>query len=277
MQLQGNWFTEDNKKGSAFSLEIESHCHHEKTPFQTIDIYKTKRFGYLMAIDGFTMLTQKENFFYHEMMSHVPLLSHPNPKQVVIIGGGDCGTMRECLKHPIEHITQIEIDKRVTELSEQYFPELCASNQDPRVSLKFEDGIDWMRKAPSQSADIIIVDSTDPVGPGEVLFNTPFYSECSRVLRDNGILIQQSESPLIDMELLKSMRNRMNQASFTELLTFTFPQPIYPTGFWSATMASKTPFASSPRLDSAITESTQYYTSSIHQGCLEEIGLLKAL
>src|SRR5690606_27866633 len=124
---------------------------------------------------------------------HPALFTHPNPKNVAIIGGGDCGSLREALKHPVESAIQIDIDEVVTQLSLQYFPELCESNHDPRAQLLFIDGIKWMQDAPAASLDIIIVDSTDPLGPAVGLFNEAFYRQCHRVLKKDGILVQQSE------------------------------------------------------------------------------------
>ena len=127
------------------------------------------------------------------------------------IGGGDCGSLREVLKHDcVEKVTQIDIDERVTFVSEKYFPELCESNHDPRAELKFIDGIKWMLEQPENSLDVIIVDSTDPVGPGEVLFSKEFYRSCERALRGDGLIIQQSESPLLHYaNIIQPMKKRM--------------------------------------------------------------------
>ena len=136
------------------------------------------------------MVSTRDNFFYHEMISHPALYTHPNPKRVWIIGGGDCGTLREVLKHPsVEHAVQIDIDERVTRLAEIYFPELCESNDDPRAELKFIDGIKWVKEAAPDSVDMIIVDSTDPVGPAEGLFSDEFYRDCFNCLSENGMIV----------------------------------------------------------------------------------------
>jgi spermidine synthase len=137
------WFTEQVPWAeTAFSLKIKQKVHEEQSEFQHLEIYETETFGHLMVIDGCTMVSTRDNFFYHEMMSHPALYTHPNPKRVWIIGGGDCGTLKEVLKHSsVEHAVQIDIDERVTRLAEIYFPELCESNNDPRAELKFIDGI----------------------------------------------------------------------------------------------------------------------------------------
>jgi spermidine synthase len=219
------------------------------------------------------MVTGRDNFLYHEMMSHPALFTHPRAKRVVIIGGGDCGTLREVLKHDeVESAIQVEIDERVTRLSERYFPELCESNNDPRAQLLFVDGIKWMAECEPESLDVVIVDSTDPIGPAEGLFNEAFYRTCLRALRHGGILVQQSESPLAHLPLLKSIRSALKLAGFAALRTLTFPQPCYPTGWWSATLARKGADLSTFRERGAATKpfATQYYNAEIHKAALAE-------
>jgi spermidine synthase len=212
------WFTEICKEsGSAISFEIRAKLHQEQSPFQRIEIYATTQFGNLMVIDGFVMLTTRDNFLYHEMMSHPALFTHPNPKRVVIIGGGDCGTLREVLKHPgVEHALQVDIDDRVTRLGDQYFPELCESNGDPRAELVFGDGIQWMKDAAPGSVDVIIVDSTDPIGPAEGLFTEAFFRDCHRALGEHGVMVQQSESPLLHYQsIIQPLHRAMGAAGFS--------------------------------------------------------------
>jgi len=206
-------------------------------------------------------------------MSHPALFTHPRAKRVVVIGGGDCGTLREVLKHDeVESAIQVEIDERVTRLAEQYFPELCESNGDPRAQLLFIDGIKWMAECEPDSLDVIIVDSTDPIGPAEGLFNEAFYETCVRALRHGGILVQQSESPLAHLPLLKSIRKALTGAGFHSVRTLTFPQPCYPTGWWSCTMARKDGDLSGFRERGAISKNfpTKYYNADIHKGALAQ-------
>ncbi len=268
MTLDRSWFSESvDASGSAFSLKAAK-IHEEQTPYQRIEIWKTETFGYLMTIDGCTMVSTRDNFLYHEMMTHPALNSHPHPRKVVVVGGGDCGTLREVLKHPeIESATQVEIDERVTRLSEQYFPELCDKNDDPRATLFFGDGIQWMKDAPDGSIDLIIIDSTDPVGPAEGLFGLRFYVDCVRALAPNGLLVQQSESPLLNLELITEMHEAMRKAGFAATHLLHFPQTIYPSGWWSASIAQKQGDSLTPRLDAdAIARlDTRYYNAEIHQ------------
>lgn len=272
MLTPDRWFTEICKEaGNAISYEISGHLHHEQTPFQTIDIYHTTQFGHLMAIDGFVMLTQRDNFLYHEMLTHPALFTHDAPRQVLVVGGGDCGTLREVLRHSeVEHCLQVEIDERVTRLAEQYFPELCESNQDPRAELRFADAIAYLAEAADASLDVIIIDSTDPIGPAEGLFGPRFMADCFRALRPGGIIVQQSESPLIHQKLIGQIRANMRQAGFDQPHTLCFPQSCYPSGWWSATMAGKGRDLSQFRVEDARQRSftTQYYNEGIHQGAL---------
>jgi len=268
MLNEKKWFTEVYPQhGSALSIEVTAKLHEEQTAFQKIEIYDTEWFGKLMVIDGCTMVTDRENFLYHEMMTHPVLYTHPNPKTVWIIGGGDCGSLKEVLKHPeVESAVQIEIDEGVTRLAEQYFPELCSSNGDPRAQLLFIDGIQWVKDAADDSVDIIIVDSTDPVGPAEGLFNATFYRECLRCLRPDGILAQQSESPLFHLGLIESMHETMRVAGFPTTRTFFFPQFIYPSGWWSGTLAGKGDLNYFRQEDSrAKPFETRYYNAEIHR------------
>lgn len=272
MTLDSNWFTEICAEGgSAFSLQIRAKLHEEQTPYQRIAIYDTEKFGHLMTIDGFVMLTQRDNFIYHEMLSHPVLYSHPAPRRVLIIGGGDCGTLREVLKHPeVESVVQVEIDERVTRLSEQYFPELCEANADPRARLHFGDGIQWVKDAEPGSLDVIIVDSTDPIGPAKGLFSGPFYRDCLRALDSNGLLAQQSESPLYHTEsIIRPMHDEMRRAGFLDTLTLHFPQPVYPSGWWTATLAAKDLPVTFAREEACENKpfATRYYNDAIHRAC----------
>lgn len=279
MALDQTWFSEiDPAGGSAFSLKLGKKLSEEQTPYQKIEMYDTRDFGKLMVIDGCTMVSTRDNFLYHEMMSHPAMFTHPDPKRVVIIGGGDCGTLREVLKHEsVEYALQVDIDERVTRLSEIHFPELCESNDDPRAELYFGDGIDWMAKAEPGSLDVVIVDSTDPVGPAEGLFNRAFYANVHRALGDNGILVQQSESPLLHLPILVAMHDEMRAAGFVQTQVVNFPQPIYPSGWWSGAMAFKSS-GMQPRLGDIDADAlgTQYYSREIHQASLAVPPFVKA-
>ncbi len=275
----GKWFTEIyNEHGSAFSLKIREKIHQEQTPYQLLEIYDTVAFGKLMTLDGLVMLCGLDNFIYHEMMTHTALFTHPDPKRVAIVGGGDCGCLKEVLKHPeVESAELIELDERVTRVSEKYFPELCESNNDPRAYFSFGDGIKHVREAVNGSYDVIIVDSTDPVGPAVGLFSEEFYADCLQALSTDGILIVQSESPLFHMKIITSVRTNMKNAGFAHIATLDFPQCSYPSGWWTATLASKSIAPTDFRVpaESAVVPQTRYYNTDIHRAALAKPEFMK--
>jgi spermidine synthase len=269
VSLNESWLSEKHEPvGSAFSLKATK-IHEEQTPFQTIAIYGTEHYGRVMTIDGCFMLTGRDNFVYHEMMTHPALMGHPDPRRVVIIGGGDCGSLQETLKHAcVERVVQVDIDERVTRLSERYFPELCTSNADTRAELLFADGIEYVKQAQAGSLDVIIVDSTDPVGPAEGLFREPFYRDCHRALRGHGLLVQQSESPLLHAQaIIKPMHEAMRRAGFGDTATLHFPLSCYPSGWWTATLAVKDGRVPAAPVTTRASPRTRYYNAAIHHAC----------
>lgn len=264
--------------GSAIGFRITRKLDEVQSPFQKIEIFESTDWGNLMLIDGAMMLTTRDNFLYHEMISHPALFTHADPKRVAIIGGGDCGTLREVLKHPgVEEAVQCDIDEQVTRMAKKWFPELCESNGDARARLLFDDGIAYMAGREPGSLDIVIVDSTDPVGPAEGLFNAAFFASCHRALKDDGILVQQSESPLMQLPLIQAMRAEMGKAGFAGFQTLPFPQPCYPTGWWSCTLARK---AAGPGFDFREADArakpfaTRYYTADVHKGAASPLPFM---
>ena len=269
----GRWFSEPfGDEGVAFSLEITDKLHEERTPFQTIEVYETTRWGRLMVIDGCVMLTSRDNFTYHEMMAHPVLFTHPDPRNVLIIGGGDCGMLQEVLKHPgVEACTQVDIDAGVTRIAERFFPELCGANGDPRAELLFQDGLQYIKDLPAGSVDVLIVDSTDPVGPAEGLFGEAFFRDVHRALGDDGLIVQQSESPILHIDtLLRELHAAMRGAGFQRVVTLQYPVCSYPSGWWSATMAGKGADLTRFRAVDAEAKpfATSYYNAAIHRGAL---------
>jgi spermidine synthase len=275
-----DWFSEPCAEcGSAFSLRVNRKLHEEQSPYQRIEVYETATFGNLLVIDGYVMLTTRDNFVYHEMMSPPELFTHPDPKRVVIIGGGDCGTLREVLKHPgVERVTQVDIDERVTRVAEQYFPELCESNDDPRAELRFADGIQWMADCPDGAADVIIVDSTDPVGPAEGLFREPFYRDCVRALGADGVMVQQSESPLFHTDkILLPLQRTARAVGFRGSVPLHFFQCSYPSGWWTATLSVKAGDPTTFREADARAKAfaTEYYNADVHRAALVQPEFLR--
>lgn len=276
MVLDSGWFTEvADEVGTAFSLRAGKKLHAEKSKYQTIEVYDTETFGRLMVIDGYIMLSERDNFVYHEMMTHPALFGHGSPRDVAIVGGGDCGSLREVLKHKeVGSAVQVEIDERVTRVSERFFPELCEANGDPRASFAFEDGIAWMAAREPESLDVVVVDSTDPIGPAQGLFDEAFYRSCHRALRSGGLLIQQSESPFAHTQLICAMHAAMRHAGFADTHVLSYPQPVYPTGWWSATLACR----DDVRLQSPAHTGnvrTRYYTPAIHRAAFAQPAFLE--
>jgi spermidine synthase len=276
MSASDEWVYETvEEMGARFGIRVTEKLLDEQTPYQHLEVWATEHWGNLMLLDGVIMLSSRENFVYHEMMSHPALQSHAAPSDVVIVGGGDCGTLTEVLRHrEVESVVQIDIDQAVTRAVERFFPELTARNDDPRVDLRFEDGVAWMKNAPAASRDVIIVDSTDPIGPGTGLFGPDFLADCHRVLRADGILIGQSESPFYHMPLMVDYHRAMKQAGFAERRSLLFPQPVYPGGSITGTLARK-----SGRLDRirplADEIETRYYSTAMHRGLLETPGFMR--
>lgn len=267
------WFSEPfGDEGIAFSLQIRRKLHEEQTPFQKIEVFETERWGNLLVIDGCMMLTSRDNFTYHEMMSHPVLFTHPAPRRVLIIGGGDCGVLQEVLRHSgVERCVQVDIDEGVTRAALDYFPELCTANNDPRAELRFEDGLQYLKDCEAGSLDVVIVDSTDPVGPAEGLFGESFLRDVHRALTDDGLLVQQSESPILHVDtLIKDLHEAMRGAGFSRLATMQFPVVSYPTGWWSATMASKGADLNRFREHDAQQADlrTHYYSADMHRAAL---------
>ncbi|MGO1773230.1 MAG: polyamine aminopropyltransferase [Halomonas sp.] len=267
------WFTEVfDSHGSAFSLKISEKLLDVQSQYQHLEVYATETYGNLMVLDGCVMLTDRDNFLYHEMIAHPALFTHQEPKRVVIIGGGDCGTLKEVLRHPgVEKVTQIDIDEEVTKASERFFPSLVEANNDPRAELLFADGVKWVDDAADESIDVLIIDSTDPVGPAEGLFKTDFLRRCHRILKSGGVMVQQSESPLYHSgSIIRELRNDMQEAGFDSVATLPFPQPVYPSGWWSVTLAGKVTDVNTFRELAAASHDLplDYYSVEAHRGAL---------
>ena len=234
------WFSERNGPEVKLSLRIERQFHSEQSEFQRIDVFESKELGRVLTLDGCVMLTEKDEFIYHEMITHVPMAVHPAVKKVLVIGGGDGGTVRELTSYEeIEEIALVEIDRRVVELSREYLPLTAGRLDDGRVSIHYQDGLKFVRKY-EKYFDLIIVDSTDPFGPGESLFTREFYGNCYKALKDDGIMVNQQESPFYEEDAAA-----MQTAHKKIVLTFPLCRvyqahiPTYSSGYWLFGFASK--------------------------------------
>lgn len=264
------WYSEYHTPNVRFSIKVTRQLYSEKSAYQQISVFESAEFGRCLTLDGIMMLTQRDEFIYHEMISHPAMAVHPLIKKVLVIGAGDGGAVREMTKYPkIEHIDVVEIDERVVAVCREYLPETACGFDDPRVSLHFQDGLKFVRHAQRQY-DLIIVDSTDPFGPGEVLFTREFYGSCFSALSEKGILINQHESPFYQEDAKAMIRAHRCIAQVFEIgLVYQAHIPTYPSGHWLFGFASK---ALHPLRDLKAEEwnrqkpATRYYNTDLHRG-----------
>lgn len=277
------WYSEYHADDVRFSIQVTKQLCSEQTPFQKIDFFESETFGTFFTIDGLMMVTQKDEFAYHDMITHVPFAVHPAVKRVLIIGGGDGGTAREvCRYQSVEHVDLVDIDERVVRLCQQYLPQTaCVLDKDKRVHMHFEDGLKFVGRAKEGEYDLILVDSTDPVGPGEGLFTNEFYQNCYRALAADGILINQHESPYYKAyahEMLRAHSKIKN--AFPIARVYEFHIPTYPSGHWLFGFASKKydPIRDfQPDKWNALGLKTRYYNTDLHTAAFALPSYVKEL
>ena len=232
-------FTEEYPEvGAAFSMEVKKLLFRGKSEFQKIEVIETTHFGRVLLIDDLVMLTERDEFVYHEMIAHVPLYVHPQPKSVLIIGGGDGGTVREVLRHrEVEQVHLVDIDRKVSEVCLEYFPLVANKLLSEKVTCRFEDGVAYVKNCPHRY-DVVIIDSTDPINVGEGLFTTDFYRNCFALLKDDGVLVNQAESPAFTGEWVQAIARKLKLV-FPKLFFYQAHIPTYPSGHWLFGFASK--------------------------------------
>ncbi len=264
------WFSEFETPNVHFSIKVSKQLISMESQYQRIDIFESPEFGRFLTLDGYMMLTEKDEFIYHEMLVHVPMAVNPKVKNVLVIGAGDGGAVRElCRYDHIERIDLVEIDEEVVRVCKEYLPQTACKLDDPRVNIYFEDGLRFVRRKHDEY-DLILVDSTDPFGPGEDLFTREFYGNCYKALNDNGILINQHESPYYKNDAI-AMQNAHKQiyAVFELAKVYQFHLPTYPSGHWLFGFASK---GLDPIKDLKEEEwrrfnlYTRYYNLDLHKG-----------
>lgn len=264
------WFSELHTPGVKLSIRVDKQLYSGQSDFQRIDIFESREFGRFLTLDGFMMLTEKDEFIYHEMITHVPMAVHPNPKRVLVIGAGDGGVIRELTRYNcVEHIDMVEIDEQVVEVCRQYLPQTACRLDDPRVHLYFEDGLRFIRSKENEY-DVIIVDSTDPFGPGEGLFTKEFYGNCYKALKEDGIMVNQHESPFYeaDAEACRRAHKRIVE-TFPISKVYQVHIPTYPSGHWLFGFASKKyhPVHDYDGIAWKMQQlETRYYTPNLHVG-----------
>jgi spermidine synthase len=264
------WYTEDHSPHARFSIRVEEHLYTGQSEFQKIDIFQSVEFGKVLTLDGYVMITEKDEFIYHDMITHVPMATNPGIKKVLVIGAGDGGTVRELTKYQsIEQIDMVEIDQMVVDVCREYIPQTASQLDDPRVNLFFEDGLKFVRKK-ENDYDLIIVDSTDPFGPGEGLFTREFYGNCFKALTEDGILVNQHESPFYTEDALGMQRAHQRIIGFFPICrVYQAHIPTYPSGHWLFGFASKKydPITDlAPAAWNELGLVTKYYNTDIHVG-----------
>ena len=279
------WVTDSNGK-MALSIRIQGdRLFHQVSPYQTVEVFDTPGNGKMLTIDRMVMCTEADEAAYHEMIVHVPMLTHPSVKDVLVIGAGDGGTIRELVRHQgIEQITMVEIDEAVVRASKQFLPTISSALEDPKLNLLIDDGIEFVKNAADNSYDLVIIDSSDPVGPSEGLFTKSFYQDVYRCLRSGGVVTVQSESPIFHREAFVDLNKCLKQVFGVEFVhSYLVFIPMYPTGMWSLTYCSKE--GSHPvknfDLEKAVKftreHDLRYYNADIHEAAFALPSFIKKM
>ena len=264
------WFSEPHTPNVKLSIRVDRQLYSGQSEFQRIDVFESPEFGRFLVLDGYIMLTEKDEFIYHEMITHVPMAVHPHVEKALVIGAGDGGVVRELTKYPeIKQIDMVEIDEQVVQISRAYLPRTACRLDDQRVSIHYEVGLKFVRSKENEY-DLIIVDSTDPFGPGEGLFTKEFYGNCYKALREEGIMVNQHESPFYEEDATACMRaHKRIVESFPISRVYQAHIPTYPSGHWLFGFASKR-YHPVRDLDGerwlARELDTKYYTPRLHEG-----------
>lgn len=265
------WYTENHTDNVKFSIKVDKHLRSAESEYQRIDIFESKEFGRMLTLDGYLMVTEKDEYIYHEMITHIPMAVNPDITNVLVIGAGDGGTVRELTRYNhIKNIDMVEIDEMVVEICREYLPQTAGRLTDPRVHIFYQDGLRFVRSKENEY-DLIIVDSTDPFGVGEGLFTKEFYGNCFKALKDDGILVNQHESTFYTSyaNSMKRAHSRI-KSTFPIALVYQAHIPTYPSGHWLFGFASK---KYDPRTDlkadwwNSLGIKTRYYNTTLHKGC----------
>lgn len=275
------WFSEYHTENVRYSIKVDKQLYSKKSEFQRIDIFHSKEMGNILTLDGYLMVTEKDEFIYHEMITHIAIAVNPDITNVLVIGAGDGGTIRELTKYDtIKNIDMVEIDKEVVDACILYLPQTACKLNDLRVNIFFEDGLKFVRTK-KHEYDLIIIDSTDPFGPGEGLFTKEFYGNCYKALNNGGIVLNQHESPFYsnDAKAAAKINKRMKQI-FPVNLLYQAHIPSYPSGHWLFGFSSK----SLHPLDDLQADKwnnlhieTKYYNTDLHKGCFALPNYVKEL
>lgn len=257
-----------------YTYEIEKIHYKSKSKFQEIMVIENKYFGKMLILDGIVQLTEKDEFFYHEMLTHVVMHAHPNPKKVIVIGGGDGGTVREVLKHSsVEKVYFVEIDEQVINVSKEFFPAVACSIDDSRVEIKCMDGAEFIKNRDSD-IDVVIVDSTDPIGFAKSLFTVEFFNSIKKCLKSEGFFVMHTESLLLHKDMVIEAQKTLKQV-FPVVDLYTTPIATYPGNWWTFSVASKKLGIREIRRKYVI--DTKFYDDEIHSHAFIPAGMYEKL
>ena len=231
--MNKNFYKEITPAGFGIAIKVKEILFSDNSPFQKVEIIDTdSTLGKILTLDDLMMTTEGDEYFYHEMISHIPMMNHKTPKSVLVIGGGDGGTVREVLKHDtVEKVVLCEIDGMVIDVCKKYLPTIAGELNNPKVEVLVQDAIEYIKDKENEF-DIVLIDSTDPMGPGEGLFTEEFYTNVKKSLKKGGVVAAQSESPVVNKEEIKKMYTLLKKV-FPITSTFTSPIPTYPGGYWA--------------------------------------------
>lgn len=277
LQSPDLWMTEKHLDTTALGFRIKNILFSQKSAFQHVCVVDTEALGLMLVNDGMIMLSERDEFIYHEMITAVPLFSHKNPKSVLIIGGGDGGTAREVFRHKgIEKCVMVEIDEMVVDACKKFIPSVACELENPKLDLRIEDGVKYVADT-KDTFDVVLIDSTDPVGPAAPLFSEAFYQNLSLKLNPGGIVVSQAESPFYDAEIQKGLL-KIKHSVFKNLHVFNFTNMTYPGGYWSFSFASQdtTPFENFS--DQKVEQSEidfKYYNKEIHKAAFALPSFMK--
>ncbi|MBI4313304.1 MAG: polyamine aminopropyltransferase [Candidatus Omnitrophica bacterium] len=265
------WFTETLHRHVRQALAYTRVIAQEKTPFQKMSILETEAYGRALTLDGIVQTTEGDEYIYHEMMTHIPMFAHPNPRKILVIGGGDGGIAREALRHPeVEKVVMVEIDPSVVKFCRRYIPKICGKAfQHPKLELVIDDGARYVRET-DERFDVAIIDSTDPIGPATVLFETEFYRNVAQVLRGPGIMVRQTGSSFLQPSEMPEAASRLKKV-FRVVAPYVAAVPTYVGGFFGFLFASHQiqPLRATPaHLEARYRRARlvcRYYTPAIHR------------
>lgn len=264
----GLWYTEKQTDHFGITVKVKETLHSEQTNFQKLEVVKTEEFGNMLLLDGLVMTTERDEFTYHEMITHPALFTHPNPRHVLVVGGGDGGTVREVLKHPlVEKVTQVEIDQKVIEYSKKFLPSISIGYEDPLVDVIVGDGFLHIHENKAKY-DVILVDSTEPIGPSAKLFELGFFQGIYESLKEDGIFVAQSDNPWFKPDLIKTVFQDVFEI-FPITRLYTANIPTYPSGLWSFTLGSKEYDPLQVEVEIPQDMELSYYTANIHYAAFQ--------